>query len=383
MLIVAAVASLSLRAQTPAPAGLPLFPLRALWTLPLDSVLTAPPAFEGSRGFFPLEERRLIAYELLDGTPLWTAAVAPQSRPTPGGNQLFIAEDGGITALNADTGATLWHVPVTDGLSTPLVWDNGWLAATTADGTVLAFRARDGQLVWHQQLPAAATGAVAFAADRVYVPAKDGHVYALQVQSGQVLWNHRIGGTPGDMAATDDRVYVGSTDNNLYCLLSKDGSIDWRWTTGGDIVGTPVIADGRVYFASLDNLLRALDQKSGAQIWKRVLAIRPTRGPVAAGSVVFMSGNTVTSPAFNMKTGLAAGELTTEGLLFAAPHFVDNHGLPFVVAVSRDVAKGAVVKALIRSIDPAVAAIAPLPNPIMPDIPREATSTGPMPAAPR
>lgn len=364
-----ALASLALGAQTPPSPPLALFPVRALWDLPLDSTLVVPPAFAGSRGYFALETRRLVAYELTRGTPLWTADAQPQAALTIGGGLLFMAEDGGVSARDEDTGAVRWRVPLTDPLVAPLVWDNGWLIATTSSASVLAFRARDGQLVWHQELPAAATGAPALAADRVYVAAKDSRVYALQIESGTTLWNRHIGGVPGDLVASDDRVYIGSTDNYLYCLLAKNGAVDWRWPTGGDIVGTPVLAEGHVYFASLDNLLRALDARSGGQLWKRVLAIRPTRGPVAAGRVLFMSGNTPGSPAFDMKTGAPAGEIAAGGLLYAAPHYIADRGLPAVAFAIRDLAHGAIVKAMVRSVEPATPAIAPLPNPILPTPP--------------
>ena len=38
---------------------LPVFPMRTLWTLPLNNLLTAPPAFDESHGFFPIEGDRL------------------------------------------------------------------------------------------------------------------------------------------------------------------------------------------------------------------------------------------------------------------------------------------------------------------------------------
>jgi hypothetical protein len=80
--------------------------------------------------------------------------------------------------------------------------------------------------------------------------------------------------------------------------------------------------------------------------------------------------------AFNMKDGTPAGEVAAAGELAAAPHVIAaaTAGQPMVIVVGRDIAKGAVVSALARSIDPVMAPLSTLPNPlpaltVMPDVP--------------
>ena len=45
---------------------LPLTPVETVWALALNNALTAPPAYDGTRGFFPIEGDRLVAYDLID-----------------------------------------------------------------------------------------------------------------------------------------------------------------------------------------------------------------------------------------------------------------------------------------------------------------------------
>src|SRR4029077_18720783 len=49
---------------------LPLFPLQTLWTLALNSSLTATPGYDATRAYFPLEGDQLAAYNLATGEGL-------------------------------------------------------------------------------------------------------------------------------------------------------------------------------------------------------------------------------------------------------------------------------------------------------------------------
>ena len=346
--------------QTP----LSLFPVQTLWTLPLNNQLTAAPAFDGAYGFFPIEGGRIAAYDLATGTRKWIVNARPRVDPDAGGGLLFVVDEESISARQAATGAIEWELPFSSALAAPPVWDNGWLIVATVEREVLAFRAVDGHLIWRRNIGASAHARPALAADRVYVPTEDARVVALNVETGEPLWERRMGGAANDILARDERIYVGSNDNFFYCLLAANGEVDWRWRTGGDIVGAPAADDHRVYFVSLDNVLRAMDLKTGAQRWKTALPLRPSRGPVLAGDAVVVGGLSPTARAYDSKDGKAAGEITPGGELAAAPHLISGgeKGLLTLIVVTRDIAKGATVVALARSIDPAILPIAPLPN---------------------
>jgi hypothetical protein len=171
------------------------------------------------------------------------------------------------------------------------------------------------------------------------------------------------------MLALDDWLYVGSDDNYFYALRTRDGEIRWRWPTGADVIGRPVVDDERVYFVSLDNVLRGLDRHTGNQRWKRALLLRPTRGPVAVGDALLVSGLSSDVNAYAMKTGVGVGNLGGEGEIAAEPHVFEGDALPIVVLVSRDIEHGTVVRAMTRRVDPGESDLDPLPNPIIPPIP--------------
>jgi outer membrane protein assembly factor BamB len=343
---------------------LSLFPLKTLWTLGLNNSLTAPPAFDATRGFFPLEGDQLAAYNLATGARLWVASIRTKTEPAAGDDRIFVVGAGVLSALRATDGSSAWELPFTETLTVPPVVDNGWLVAVTVAGDVLAFRASDGALIWRRNIGASAHARPALSGDRVYVPTSDSRVVTLRVDTGAPIWERRLGGAANDILASEEHLYLGSQDKYMYCLNAEDGNVEWRWQTGAAVAGLPVVDDRSVFFVSLDNVLRGLKRSSGVQRWKSALPLRPTTGPLRAGDALIVAGPAPTLRAYNVQDGKAAGEVAMAGELAAPPHLftLAEGSFPIVIAVTRDIIKGAIVVAQTRSVDPAVVPILPLPN---------------------
>jgi len=361
--------SCAIAARKPSSAPRPFFPARTVWTLALNNALTAPPAFSGANGYFPIEGDRLVAYDLASGRQLWIVSASIRSAPATGDGLIFVDQPGAIAAVRESDGGVQWSLPYDERLAVPLVWDNGWLIAADTSGAVVAFRGTDGRLIWRRDIGAQIHAPPALAADRVYVPSADGRLIALQVETGAPVWEHRLGGPPNDILALDERVYVGANDNFLYCVAAAKGDILWRWPTGADVIGKPAIDEVHVYFVSLDNVLRSLDRKSGAQIWKRALPLRPTAGPLVVGNAVVVTGLGPAPRAFLAKDGSPAPDLPAGGVVAAPPRIVTVPAAPapFLILMTTDLAAGSTVTAMTRSLEPPVLPVfAPLPNPVFP-----------------
>ena len=102
-----------------------LFPVTVVWTLALNNALTAPPAYEATRGYFPIEGDRLAAYDLTRGTRRWVVSAHTSMGPAAGDGLLFIVEPGRLVALRALDGSIAWQRPFAEQVAVPLVWDNG------------------------------------------------------------------------------------------------------------------------------------------------------------------------------------------------------------------------------------------------------------------
>lgn len=342
--------------------ALPLFPVETVWTLSLHGAATAPPAYDGSRGYYPIEGRRTVAYDLVRGTRLWIAPVGTDVEPAAGGGLVFVADGESIAALRAEDGSLAWQLPLAGTLSVPPVWDTGWLVLATTAGRVLALRASDGHAIWQRDLGSPAHAPPTLAGRRVFVPAEDGRIVALSIDDGRPLWEHRLGGAASDVLALAERLYVGSKDNFFYCLATKDGAERWRWRTGADVIGMPAVDERRVYFVSLDNVLRALSRTSGVQSWKAPLPLRPTAGPIKAGDALLVTGLTESARAYRMRDGRTAGEIALAGELAGRPYVIERPAGPLIVLATRDIASGETVTAVAHSVEPEILPIAPLPN---------------------
>ena len=362
----AACATARPHAQTTHRQPLPFFPTRALWTLALNNALSETPAYDATRGYFPIAGDRLVAYDMKTGTQLWIATAAPTQAPTCGDDLVFVAERDAVVALRAQDGTPAWRLPLAETLGVAPVWDNGWLVLATETGTIVAVSAKDGRTIWRRPLGVALHARPALAADRVYVPLANAHVVALRVTTGEDVWSRHLGGNPNDILALDDRIYLGSNDNYAYCINADSGVVEWRHVTGADVIGVPAHDDDRVYFVSFDNTLRALSRRTGVQQWFKQLPLRPTAGPVLAGATIIAAGPATTLLTYNARDGAAVGSLTATPELAAPPQVVMDpaSGQPTIVLVAADVAKGASVSLVGRGIDPTPSPLGTLPGAI-------------------
>lgn len=305
----------TLGAQTPTPS---IFPLGSEWV----SMLPAPPALapttDGSYLYVPLRNGLLAAVFVGDGVLQWIVEQNSDFPPTVGGQSLFVAEGSQVRALWAASGTERWRLDLHAPVSSPVLWDAGWLIVGLENGDLLAYDGRDGRPLWSQRLAATALSPT-IDGDRLFAPQADGHVSALELMTGDLVWERQLGGTPEPIAAFGDRVYLGTTDNFLYAIDRLDGRIRWRWRTGGDVVGAPVVTDEAIYFVSLDNQLRALAQRTGVQLWKRDLPTRPVGGPIHLAHVLMMPGRTPTLYTFYLGTGGPAGQIGGSTELAAPP----------------------------------------------------------------
>jgi outer membrane protein assembly factor BamB len=399
---VALIASLapSVCAQTSVPAAravkqtrsaddktpLPLFPVAAIWTLALNSALTAPPAFRGPVAVFALEGEQIVAYDLSKGSRLWLTTIATEVEPAIGANEVFVADDGGVAALSISGGEVLWHQPFDAELATAPVVDRDRLILSTSDGDIVALRASDGAEIWRRHLPRAASSRPAATTNRLFVATADKQVVALNSDDGTLLWTRGLGGIGHDILAGDDRIFLGSQDRFFYCLNAKDGEFEWRWPTGADAIGLPAADDRTVYFVSLDNLLRALNRANGVQRWKSALPFRPISGPLKWSETLVVAGTEPSLQAFSTREGKSLGRYGVSTELSSLPYlFVDSAKVfPVLVTISSDIVGRATVTGATRDIEPPMSSVTPFPGVVslvtIPEPPADLGTVSPLPS---
>lgn len=171
-------------------------------------------------------------------------------------------------------------------------------AAALADGRVyvgsdanffFALDARTGAVVWHLRTDDDADTGVAIAPDGTLVFGSGSDVLAVS-REGELRWRFRTGLKVFSTPAIDDdgTIYVGSEDDHLYAI-APDGRMRWRFRTRDDVDSSPAIGDdGTLYFGSDDQHVYAL-HRDGTLRWSTPVE-GDVRAPVGLGEGVIYVG---------------------------------------------------------------------------------------------
>ncbi len=222
----------------------------------------------------------VLAFDELDGSLLWSRALAPRAVDSWSSPAAFFGEVSGepVERVVVGSGQTLYS-----------------LDAHT--GTVLWSAALDHSVV--NASPIVAAGAV-FVTDATRF-GLGGKLYAHRLLDGALLWSREIGETNGNTPAyADGTLYVGTADGAVCSIDAADGTERWRhapcpgWSEG--FFGGVSIQSGAVYIASYsfyggeDNAtLFKLDADDGSVLWSTP-AERTDSIPVVAGDSVYLAG---------------------------------------------------------------------------------------------
>lgn len=118
----------------------------------------------------------------------------------------------------------------------------------------------------------------------------------LGYEPGMTVWSSPSVGEVDGRAV----LFAGSYDRNVYAFDAASGEVLWRFTTGGAVLGTPVVrahgAHRTVLAASSDRIVYALDAADGRRLWSHAVEdYRPTLG-----------GARLAAPALGQARGTAA-----------------------------------------------------------------------------
>lgn len=311
-------------------------PFKVVWTVHAGAMIELPPALGYGRLFFGTHAGTFIASSAKTGLIAWQRQLrhCMAAAPELAGGVAYVAlmgrapcrphqegDRGGVIALDAKTGRSLWmfHTGVVE--SSPLlVGGLLYFASYTSrsSSSILAIDVRTHRVRWSFRVPSKIAGSLAlldgvvyvgsygarvyaldaitgaphwvarmdtglFAAlsttgfyatpaiayGRVYLGGFDGREYALDARSGLVLWARRLGGRIYSSAAVYRRtVYVGSFDKHVFHALdAATGDTRWTFRADGPVVGSPTVLGGLVYFSTLAHTTYALDARTGRLVW--------------------------------------------------------------------------------------------------------------------
>ncbi len=226
-------------------------------------------------------------------------------------DRLYCVTDSGlVTALNAETGATLWtrqvgkpgvpafgpeanlkYLGVVSGsrlyildVETGRLKFSRELGSAPSSGPALSNRYAFVALVtgriegydlenpaaqpWYYQskgrtyLRPTTTGSI------VSWPTSEGYLYVSDAEDPKIRFrletNDDIVTSPAEMSPY---LYIASLDGYLYCMNETTGREEWRYSTGYPIMSSPALVGDHAFVASIEPVLHCIDAKSGARNW--------------------------------------------------------------------------------------------------------------------
>lgn len=269
------------------------------------------------RGWFSSDEKDLTRpVELADFTPsapvtrLWSARVgkgegrlgARQGPAVLDGRVYAAAVEGGVRALDLQTGRIVWHYESDLELSGGPGAGDGLVVAGSLEGDVIALDAASGAEKWRAKVSSEIIAAPAIGLGMVFVRSNDGRVTAFDAASGERRWFWTRDVPLLSLRGNDAPVlgpgfvFVGSDDGTVNALSATDGQPLWEQAVAlpegrteldrmADVDGRPVL-DGSVLFAtSYKNRTVAIDAPTGRPLWSSEQG-GPGRPAVSAGRVV-------------------------------------------------------------------------------------------------
>lgn len=162
---------------------------------------------------------------------------------------------GGIIALDYQTGGQRWEVIVTDFIHcSPVYIDrHGCVGVGSNSGEFLCIDGASGKLLWRFK----AKGEIKASAgidehQKLFIFGTfEGYVYALNIRTGEQTWRTRLEGAIYSQPLIDGPlVYVTCLDKRLYILRAKDGHIVDRFEADGKLFSSPTKIGQRIYFGS-------------------------------------------------------------------------------------------------------------------------------------
>ena len=255
------------------------------------------------------------------------------------------AVEGGVHALDLNTGKRLWHWEPEKEKGKPELRisggpgvGGGLVVVGTLNGDVIALDAAGGNQQWRAKVRSEVITAPAIANGMVLVRSNDGRVTALEASNGSQRWFNSqelpaltVRGNASVLAGPGV-AFVGNDDGTLAALAMNDGSPVWEQLVApiegrtdlermADVDAAPVIDGNTVYVSSYKDQTLAIDGPSGRPMWVRdhggagQLAVTSGAVLLSDGKGVVWSLDKYSGAAMWSQPALARRELTGTAVL--------------------------------------------------------------------
>lgn len=269
------------------------------------------PAVANGRVYLPTT-KGLRVFDARTGEIRWRGEGYTYASPAAIDDTCWFAVEGGgggiIRELDTNSYRVRWSRQIAGPVRTDLAVANGTVFVGAEDGTVSALDAETGKVRWEfesefsqwqlqdedQSNRKGFKGGIAVESGRVYAPCLNGVLYALDANTGEEVWRFETKWRIEDAAAVGNgRVHVANADD-LFTLNADDGSIEWeiKRDRALTVQGAPALANGIVYQmagnALVDIDIRAFDAATGERQWMQPIPYPSDADPCVVNGRVYV-----------------------------------------------------------------------------------------------
>ncbi|OOZ44912.1 outer membrane protein assembly factor BamB [Solemya velum gill symbiont] len=211
--------------------------------------------------------------------------LAAKLEATLSGSSIYVADaDGRVSAVDSNSGATLWNVDVDLDLRGGPGVGGGLVVVGSTEGDLVALTSGNGSESWRAKLDSEIAVVPLVANGMVVAHTTDGKLVGINAASGETTWVfHRSGPSlrlrgAAQPVVDGEYLYSGLDAGKLVKLDIATGRSQWEtpisWPSGRneldrvvDIDSRPVVTGNRVYTVSYQGQMAAVGKKKGAVEW--------------------------------------------------------------------------------------------------------------------
>jgi outer membrane protein assembly factor BamB len=255
---------------------------RTLWQAQVQGEIRAGPVVEQNRLFVATHRNRVVVFDMLQGTELWSQArtgpmglsIEGHARPVVVDHRVYVGySDGMLCAYDAEEGSLLWSRLLASSsdptafldIDTDPVVSQGLVFVASYEEGVYALDSSTGETVWHQKTPSVT--ALAVAHGRVITVSGEGFVRGWSVESGALLYSMRT--QPQAFSRITVRGGVALASAGSYGLLV------WDAQTGRPLQAKAVLGEAGSDVDWVDGVLALVSKTGHLYVWRQ--------RPLAAG----------------------------------------------------------------------------------------------------
>jgi outer membrane protein assembly factor BamB len=277
-----------------------------LWKFKAGNRVDLTPVSADGRIYFSTAKGGLIALDL-DGKPLWSISIAPDSFSSPpllvDGLLIAGSNKGILHAFETASGQERWGYDLggaVQGSPNRITLPGGRpgvMAISPSDGSIHGVDLGTGKVTWKTPAVERCDGSAGVGGGLIVMGSCASALHVYSVDKAEKTMDVPLGGdnqVAGGVAMSGTTAFAGTRSGKLCAVDVSAGKILWTNSDGqGEAFMTPAANETMVVFGADDGKVHGLKRETGAKLWSFDTGNRPLSPVIAGDRVIVSSGGSL------------------------------------------------------------------------------------------